>query len=195
MKAVTQKWNEKRKGGVSILGTTALIVSLGFLSVLALIAVHRQAHAAVPKTTIGAFKAKAGDLGYACPDRLSSLYLSGSFLMPGNGEQMNLWVGKPGWEQKTPNEVWGVVGKSSGGECEAVCKVTRFERFQKDLQPALMELDCEGMRIKTLRMPVHVQWVREKNRFQTVLRMGSSIYGMEEAKLRIQVNRYEVASK
>lgn len=129
-------------------------------------------------------------ISYNCEDRLSNLYLAGTFAMPNSGEPMNLWVGKPRSEKT--DDVWGVVGKANSGHCEAQCKVVRFERFKKDMQPALMELDCEGMRLRTMKMPLHVQWVREKNGFDTMVRLGSSIYGMEEAPLRLQVNRYEV---
>ena len=109
-----------------------------------------------------------------------------------------LWVGKPkdqGIGQKQ-GEVLGVIGKKAHANCEAQCKITRFERFKKDMKPALMELDCEGSSLKTMRMPMHIQWVRdEKNSFETMIRLGSSIYGMEEAPLQIQVNRYAVALK
>jgi hypothetical protein len=103
---------------------------------------------------------------------------------------MNLWVGRA----HTGKEVVGVIGKQGTVACEAQCKVARFERFKKDMKPALMELDCEGMTLKTMRMPLHIQWARgEKNGFETTVRLGSSIFGVEEAPLRVQVNRYDVA--
>jgi hypothetical protein len=108
--------------------------------------------------------------------------------MPGTGEAMNLWVGKPRIENGS--EVWGLVAKANDITCEAQCKVMRFERFQKDLKPALMEMDCNGMSLKTMRMPLHVQWTRELDGFDTRIRLGSSVYGMEEAPLHVAVNRY-----
>ncbi|MBI3543395.1 MAG: hypothetical protein HY075_09010 [Deltaproteobacteria bacterium] len=96
-------------------------------------------------------------------------------------------------------DVLGVIARSSQGKmpgCEAQCRVVRFERFKKDMRPALMELDCEGTTIRTMRMPLHISWARgaKKNKFETTVRLGSSIYGVEEAPLHVEVNRYAVAA-
>ncbi|MBI3543848.1 MAG: hypothetical protein HY075_11300, partial [Deltaproteobacteria bacterium] len=148
-----------------------------------------------PSLDTGSLK---GVTGMKCEDRLSSLYLAGSFVMPGSAEGMQLWIGKPR-EQAAGDQnldVLGVIARSSKNGCEAQCRVTRFERFKKDLKPALMELDCEGTTIRTMRMPLHISWARgeKKNKFETTVRLGSSIYGVEEAPLHVEVNRYAVAA-
>jgi len=131
-----------------------------------------------------------------CEEKLGNLFLSGSFLMPGSGEEMNLYVGKPRGELSQGSEVWGLIAKTSqrGTHCAAQCKVLRFERFKKDMMPAIMELACEGTTLRTLRMPLHIQWVRDDQGFDTRIRLGSSIYGVEETALNVEVNRYQIAS-
>lgn len=176
------------------LGIAALVASIGIAGFAALMWAS-SAVAALPRTGAETAAWKGGSIGYACEDRISNLYLAGAFVMPGSGEPMNLWVGKPRGAPGSDKEVWGLVGKSNVERCEAQCKVTRFERFTKDLKPARMEMDCEGTRLKTMRMPVHVQWIRDKSGFESIVRLGSAIYGVEEAPLRIGVNRYSVASK
>lgn len=161
---------------ITLAVTVAMAAFALIVSILA-----SPSHAAIARTSA---------VDYNCEDRLSNLYLAGTFVMPNSGESMNLWIGKPRSEKT--EDVWGLVGKAMSRTCEAQCKVTRFERFKKDMQPALMEMDCEGMRLRTMKMPLHVQWVREKKGFDTMVRLGSSIYGMEEAPLRLQVNRYEI---
>lgn len=163
----------------------AAVASLGLVAIAALVWIN-SASAAVPP------RAAATALG--CEDRLASLYLGGSFVMPGTADSMQLWVGKS--HQGGESGVVGMIAKGRAAGCEAQCKVIRFERFKKDMKPALMELDCEGATIKTLRMPLHIQWVRgDKGKFETIVRLGSSIYGVEEAPLRLEVNRYSVAAK
>lgn len=163
-----------------------------FVVVAAILLISRDVGAAIARPGAESTAWKKGATGYTCEDRVSNLFLAGSFVMPTTGEAMHLWVGKPRAGDITKNEVWGYVGKNGSDGCEAQCKVTRFERFKIDQRPALMEMDCEGSRLKMMRMPVHVQWVREKNGFDTVVRLGSSLFGMAEAPLRLQVNRYEI---
>ncbi len=171
----------------------AAVASMG-LVVLAALVWMNSASAAIPKQGSDSLSWKSGAAATQCEDKLSSLYLAGSFVMPGSAAQMNIWVGKPRGETEE-TEVWGMIGKASGNNCEAQCKVTRFERYKKDMKPALMELDCEGSTIKTMRMPLHIQWARgDNNKFDTTVRLGSSIYGVEEAALHVQVNRYAVAT-
>jgi hypothetical protein len=189
-------WNQKLKsalyseladdGSVHLAG---VLTSLGLLGLASLIWIN-SASAALIKSGAQDPLWKKGVTAYRCEDRLANLFLSGTFTMPGTGEAMNLWVGKPRIENG--NEVWGLVSKASDVTCEAQCKVMRFERFQKDLKPALMEMDCNGMALKTMRMPLHVQWTRELDGFDTKIRLGSSVYGMEEAPLHVAVNRYAV---
>lgn len=161
----------------------AALASMGLVVIAALIWLN-SASAAISRPEIREAK---------CDEKLSNLYLAGSFIMPGSADSMNLWVGKPRGDLPS-NEVWGVISKSDGLNCEAQCKVTRFERFKKDMKPALMELDCEGSRLRTMKMPLHIQWAHEKNDARTTVRLGSALYGVEEAPLHIQVNRYAVAS-
>lgn len=174
-----------------------IVASMG-LVVLAALVWMNTANAALPKVGAESVAWKSGNAAVTCEDKLSSLYLAGSFMMPGSAEPMQLWVGKPTADSKKTEdkEVWGLVAKSKASLCEAQCKVTRFERFKKDMKPALMEMDCEGSTLKTMRMPLHIQWVRNgKNAFDTVVRLGSSLYGVEQTALRVEVNRYSVASK
>lgn len=138
-------------------------------------------------TTVAAVS-KKGSSALSCENRVTNLYLAGRFLMPGTGEPMNLWIGKASASNK---DVQGFVGKSAEGICEAQCKVVNFERYKKDLKPALMELDCVGTRLRTMRMPLHVQWIRDRAGFEAVVRLGSSIYGTERSPLQLSVNRYE----
>jgi hypothetical protein len=125
-----------------------------------------------------------------CANALSTLYLAGSFTMPGTtkAQKMNLWIGMT---QAADGTVIGVLGDSGQGACEAKCRMIRFERFRKDGAPALLELECEGSRIRTLRMPLHVQWTTSG----TIVRLGSSFYGMEQAPFEVKVNNYTVAAK
>jgi len=172
---------------LSGLTLAALAASIGLVGLAALVWINTAAAAMI--------KPQAAAI-LSCESKLSNLYLAGTFVMPGTGDAMNLWVGKPTGASATDKEVWGLVGKTAAVGCEAQCKVTRFERFKKDLKPAIMELDCEGSRLKTMRMPLHIQWAAGgKNAGETTVRLGSSIYGVEEAPLRVQVNRYAVASK
>lgn len=182
-KAIALRIHAKAPVALAALAAAAALVAMAAI-------LTRPAHAAIARPGAESAAWKKGASGFTCEDRLSNLYLAGSFVMPTSGEAMNLWIGKPRVGAK--DEVLGFVGKPTGENCEAQCKVVRFERFKKDLQPALMEMDCEGSRLKTMRMPLHVQWIREKTGFETMVRLGSSIYGMEEAPLRLQVNRYEM---
>jgi hypothetical protein len=167
----------------------AALASLGLVTLAILIWIN-SASAAIARPSQGPGQGMA-----SCEERLSSLFLAGSFAMPGSADPMQLWVGKARGDDKG---VMGVIAKENGVGCEAQCKVLRFERFKKDLKPALMELECEGSTIRTLRMPLHIQWARggrdDGDKLVASIRMGSSIYGVEEAPLHIQVNRYSVAA-
>lgn len=143
----------------------------------------------VVEASIALPNARQGHLNSGgCSSELSSLFLAGSFTMPGTAQKMGVWIGKR--DVKDLKTV-GLVGRSDAAACEAVCKIMRFERFRKDAKPALMELECEGARVKTLRMPLHIQW----SAMGTSVRLGSSIYGVEQASLELLVNRYTVAAK
>ena len=174
----------------------AALASMGLVALAALVWIN-SASAAIAKPGAESAAWKKGAAAATCEDKLSSLYLAGSFVMPGSASEMQLWVGKPHGDAKGTDEkeVWGLIGRNTDTSCEALCKVTRFERFRKDQKPALMELDCEGSHLKTMRMPLHIQWVREDKGFATTVRLGSSIYGVEVAPLHLQVNRYAVALK
>lgn len=130
--------------------------------------------------------AAQGPTNIACGNQLSRLYLSGSFVMPQSGEKVNLRVGKVSPADK---QVQAFISGPSN-LCEASCRVTHFERFLKDMKPALMEFDCQGSRLRALRMPLHIQWVRGAGGFETNVRLGSSLFGVEQAGLQIEVNRY-----
>lgn len=185
---------EKHKSIAVSFDLAAAIASVGLVAAAALVFLS-SAHAAIARPGAEGKAWKSGTAALSCEDRLQSLYLAGSFVMPGSTEQMQLWVGRPRGETED-KEVWGVLARQGSlAGCEAQCKVIRFERFQKDMKPALMELDCEGARLRTMKMPLHIQWVRgEKNKFETLVRLGSSLYGVEEAPMQVQVNRYAVAT-
>lgn len=175
----------------------AAVVAVGLVA-LAVLVWMNTANAAVARPGAESANWKKGLSAATCEDELASLYLAGSFVMPGSAEQMQLWVGKPRVDGSgggpSGEDVVGVIAKTSATGCEAQCKVTRFERYRKDYKPALMELDCEGMHLRTMRMPLHIRWVREAKGFETTVGLGSSIYGVEEAPLHLQVNRYSVAA-
>jgi hypothetical protein len=75
------------------------------------------------------------------------------------------------------------------GACEAVCQVSRFERYSSDLKPAFMDLSCEGNAVASLRMPLQISW--ERNHNEPLMRLGSAITGIEEAHLFVAVDRYQ----
>jgi hypothetical protein len=163
------------------LKTASTTAAIGLTGLAAFFWVN-SALAAIPKFS---------GTSYSCKDHVQNLFLAGSFVMPGSGQPMNLWVGKP---QSDRSKVVGYIGKTMEGSCEAQCQIVRFERFQKDSKPALLELSCEGSALKSLRMPLHVQWIRTNEGTDAIVRMGSSIYGTEEAPFHVEVNRYAIAS-
>jgi hypothetical protein len=105
-----------------------------------------------------------------CYKKLKTVFLKGSF------QNMNLWIGKTHPKDK---KVWGWITSKNNKECEAQCEMIHFE---KDL----MELQCEGVKIKSMRMPLHVHWVDSSSTF---IRLGSSIYGTERVPLNVHSRR------
>lgn len=134
-----------------------------------------------------------------CDDQIANLFLEGSFIMPGSSQPMTLQIGRSRSLQNGKTSVIGLVVSaftSGSRQCEAQCKVIKFERFAKDLQPALLEMDCEGSRVKTLRMPLHIQWTRlaSNHGFNAEIRLGSSLFGMEQTPINLLLNRYAMVA-
>lgn len=124
--------------------------------------------------------------GQRCGGTMSQLLLAGEFRMPSPGETMKVSVGRG----SSTAPVRAVIKSATG--CEAVCSVQRFERYAKNSHPAFMDLECESSRLGALRMPVQIAWAMDGG---VSVRLGSVLYGVEESRLRLSVDRYARMSK
>ncbi len=123
-----------------------------------------------------------------CRGEHRQIFLSGDFTHPATAARLTLSVGR----DHTGKPISAVITRGVGANsiCEAVCQVSRFERFASDLRPALMDLSCEGASVASLRMPLQISWDRGVR--APLLRLGSVITGIEEARLKIAVDRYQM---
>ncbi len=140
----------------------------------------------------------------SCATNLNLVFLRGEFILPSTGENMQIWVGKTDKANKQvqaflmKENASSVAGKS-GTSCFAQCDVGYFERFKSDSKPAFMEMDCKSTELSSLRMPLYINWARSEKKnarkdndsLQAVVRLGSSLYGIEQAKLKVSINQYE----
>jgi hypothetical protein len=190
--------NSEKRIGVALFGSLALFV--GLLWVVLWIAAPRTEAAISKNFGIGGLERGPSSRsevsnggGISCENHVKESFLEGTFQLNKAGKtiSMNLYIGKPLGRTVSDDEVWGFLSQKGMRTCDAFCKVVRFERFAANAHPALMQLECEGSTIQTLRMPVFVEWKKVNNsNYVSQIQLGSPFLKMEQSPLTVSLNRY-----
>jgi hypothetical protein len=165
-------------------------LSFGLLAVLLL---NRGWAAPIPGQEKENWRAPTKTENHACRGEHHEIFLSGDFTHPATAARLTLSVGRNAAGEPVSAVITRAVDGAGATVCEAVCQVSRFERYASDLKPAFMDLSCEGNAVASLRMPLQVTW--ERGKAEPLIRLGSVITGVEEARLKVAVDRYQMPSQ
>lgn len=116
----------------------------------------------------------------SCARSLDRLYYSAVFESPTTAEPMRVQVGR------SQEETVALI--SSQDSCHASCKVVRLEK-QGPRQPSALVMKCRSQRLAALTTPVALLW-SESDRPSPEIRFGSWLTGYQQARLRIELDRY-----
>ncbi|MGE4233628.1 MAG: hypothetical protein AB7F43_09895 [Bacteriovoracia bacterium] len=161
----------------------------------------------------------------SCANELNQLYLSAIYKDEVTAQEKRVYVGK---KENTKHAIGLIATLSEGGSepatCDQHCKITRFERFKSDLNPALLEMHCsragmQKIKAKTLAAvppeKVLIRWKRNTQNvpgtegvvdgavsavrkprplFETSIQVGQGA-DRKQTPARVEVNRYSTETE